>query len=67
MTYSSAGNPLYSTDLSNSLGAFLLVEGIDDFISKNLMNNNGYSWVNGSNGQVISGSAPNGDYTTYSY
>jgi hypothetical protein len=67
VTYSSAQNPLYSTDLSNSLGAFLLVEGIDDFISKNLTNNDGFSWVTGSNGKITSGSAPNGNYTTYSY
>jgi hypothetical protein len=67
VAYSSAQNPLYSTDLSNILGAFLLVERIDDFISINLFNNNGYSWINGSNGKVTSGSAPNGDYTTYSY
>jgi hypothetical protein len=67
MTYSTAQNPLYSTDLSNNLGAFLLIEGIDDFISKNLSNNNGINWVTGSNGKVTSGAAPNGDYVTYSY
>jgi hypothetical protein len=66
-TFSTASNPLYNAELSNSLGAFLLVEGISDFMSKNLSNNDGFTWVTGGNRKIESGSAPTGDYVTFTY
>ena len=66
-TYSTAAGPFYNQGLSNSLGAFLMEEGIGDFLSKNLTNNNGFAWVVGGNGKVASGSTPNGDYASFTY
>lgn len=66
-TYSKAASPFYNHGLSNSLGAFLMVEGIGDFLSINLTNNNGFTWVVGGNQKVASGSTPNGDYASFTY
>jgi hypothetical protein len=66
-TYSTAANPFYTPELSNSLGAFLMIEGIGEFISKNLPDDNGFTWVTGNNGMISSGSSPNGDYVQFTY
>jgi hypothetical protein len=65
--YSTFVNPFYDQGLAYTLGAFLVREGIGDFISKNLPAENGFTWVKNPAGKVVSGSAANGTYVLYGY
>jgi hypothetical protein len=65
--YSTYPNPFFDQGLSYSFGAFLLMEGINDFLSKNLANDSGFVWTTDTKGRVITGLAPDGSYVQYTY
>jgi hypothetical protein len=65
--YSSEANPFYDQGLSYSFGGFLLLEGIEDFLSKNIANDIGFTFTKDSKGRVVSGAAPDGSYFQVTY
>ncbi len=65
--YSDYNNPFYDKGLSYSFGGFLLLEGISDFLSKNLANDAGYTFTTDSKGRVISGTRADGSYILITY
>ncbi len=65
--YSNYKNPFYDPGLSYSFGAFLLLEGINDFLSKSLVNVDGFTWVTDNQGRVVSGMAADGSYVQFTY
>jgi hypothetical protein len=64
--YSAYANPLYNPNYSNSMGAFFLDAGYFDCLSKHLPAD-GVTWLTDPSGRVISGYAPDGSTTTYTY
>ncbi len=65
--YSIDMNPLYTPDLSNSLGAYLVHENLFDGLSKNLTTDGGGNWVKDSIGRVVSGPGSFGDQFIFIY
>jgi hypothetical protein len=65
--YSPYANPFYDQGLSYSFGGFLLLEGIEDFLSKDLANDPGYTFSLDSKGRVVSGTAADGSYIQVTY
>jgi len=65
--YSTYANPFYDKGLSYSFGGYLLLEGIEDFLSKNLANDIGFIFNTDSKGRVDSGTAPDGSYIQITY
>jgi hypothetical protein len=65
--YSSYANPFYNSGLSYSFGGFLLMERIEDFLSKDLANDPGYTFLLDGKGRVVSGTAANGSYIQITY
>jgi hypothetical protein len=65
--YSSNANPFYDQGLSYSFGGYLLLEGIEDFLSKNLANDAGFTFTTDSKGRVVSGIAADGSYIQITY
>ena len=65
--YSTYANPFYDKGLSYSFGGFLLLEGIEDFLSKNIANDIGFTFTTDSQGRVVSASAPDGSYIQVIY
>jgi hypothetical protein len=60
-------NPFYDPVLSPSIGAFLLCTGVDEFISQNLTNDDGFTYTTDAKGRVISGSAADGGFVKFTY
>lgn len=65
--YSTYANPFYDKGLSYSFGGFLLLEGIEDFLSKNIANDIGFTFITDNQGRVVSASAPDGSYMQVIY
>jgi hypothetical protein len=65
--YSTYANPFYDKGLSYSFGGYLLLEGIEDFLSKNLANDVGFTFTTDSKGRVVSGTATDGSYFQITY
>jgi len=65
--YSSFANPYYDQGLSYSFGGYLLLEGIDDFLSKNIADDAGFTFATDSKGRVVSGTAADGSYIQVTY
>lgn len=65
--YATNANPFYDKGLSYSFGGFLLLEGIEDFLSKNVANDVGFTFMTDSKGRVVSGLAPDGSYMQVVY
>jgi len=65
--YSTYANPFYDKGLSYSFGGYLLLEGIEDFLSKNIANDTGFTFITDSKGRVVSGQAPDGSYIQITY
>jgi hypothetical protein len=60
-------NPFYDPVLSPSIGAFLLCAGVDEFISQNLTNDDGFTYTTDAKGRVISGTGPDGGIVKFTY
>jgi hypothetical protein len=60
-------NPFYNKGLSYSFGGYLLMEGIEDFLSTNIANDIGFTFMKDSKGRVVSGTAPDGSYMQVTY
>jgi hypothetical protein len=60
-------NPVYSAEMSNSLGAFLVDQYLFDGLSKNLTSDGGGNWVKDSKGRVVSGIGSKGYIFTFIY
>lgn len=60
--YAPEANPFYDKGLSYSFGGYLLLEGIEDFLSQNIANDIGFTFLTDSKGRVVSGAAPDGSY-----
>lgn len=65
--YSNYANPLYNSNFSNSIAALFLDANLMDCLSKNLTSDDGAHWITDPSGKVISGSAPTGESTVYTY
>jgi hypothetical protein len=65
--YSPYANPFYDQGLSYSFGGYLLLEGIEDFLSKNLANDTGFTFTTDSKGRVVSGTAADGSFIQITY
>jgi hypothetical protein len=65
--YAPEANPFYNKGLSYSFGGYLLMEGIEDFLSVNIANDIGFTFVKDSKGRVVSGTAPDGSYMQVTY
>jgi hypothetical protein len=65
--YATNANPFYDKGLSYSFGGFLLLEGIEDFLSKNIANDVGFTFMTDSKGRVVSALAPDGSYMQVVY
>jgi hypothetical protein len=65
--YSAYTNPFYDQGLSYSFGGFLLLEGIEDFLSKDLANDANFTFTTDSKGRVISGTRADGSYVLITY
>jgi hypothetical protein len=65
--YDTHANPFYDKGLSYSFGGYLLLEGIEDFLSKNIANDAGFTFMTDSKGRVVSGTAPDGSYLQVTY
>lgn len=65
--YSNFANPLYNTHFSNSFAALFLDANLMDCLSKNLTSDDAVHWITDPSGKVISGSAPTGESTVYTY
>jgi hypothetical protein len=65
--YSTYANPFYDKGLSYSFGGYLLLEGVEDFLSKNIANDINFTFVTDSKGRVVSGAAPDGSYMQVTY
>jgi len=65
--YSSNPNPFYDQGLSYSFGGYLLLEGIEDFLSKNFANDAGFTFTTDSKGRIVSGTAADGSYVQITY
>lgn len=65
--YSTEANPFYNKGLSYSFGGYLLLEGIEDFLSINIANDIGFTFTKDSKGRVVSASAPDGSYFQVTY
>ncbi len=60
-------NPFYDPVLSPAIGAFLICVGVDEFISQNLTNDDGFTYTTDAKGRVISGTAPDGGFVKFTY
>ena len=65
--YSTDANPFYDQGVSYSVGGFLLLEGIQDFLSKNIANDIGFTFTTDSKGRVVTGTAGDGSYIQVIY
>jgi hypothetical protein len=65
--YAPNTNPFYDQGLSYSFGGYLLLEGIEDFLSKNFANDAGFTFTTDSKGRIVSGTAADGSYVQITY
>ncbi len=65
--YSTNANPFYDKGLSYSFGGYLLLEGIEDFLSTNFANDAGFTFTTDSKGRILSGTAADGSYVQITY
>lgn len=65
--YSSYANPLYTAQLSASLGAFFRIQNMIDCLSKNLPSDGISQWTTDASGKVVSGLGTDGTVINFTY